>query len=127
MEETNVTQNQPQGTEAGQAATAQPKAPPAQEENPMSMMLPLIILWVGVFYFFFIRPQKKKDKERREKIDSLKKGDRVVSIGGIHGTIVNLANDTITLKVDEKTGTTMKFARAAVNDVVSEEKEEKNS
>lgn len=55
---------------------------------------------VAVFYFFFIRPQQKKQKDTKKFIDAIKKGDQVVTLGGIHGKIVSVDEDTVTLDVD---------------------------
>jgi len=55
---------------------------------------------VAVFYFFFIRPQQKKQKDTRKFIEEIKKGDQIVTLGGIHGKIVSVDEDTVTLDVD---------------------------
>lgn len=59
-------------------------------------MLPLLLILV-VFYFFFIRPQTKKNKEQKKFREALKKGDKVVTIGGIHGKIAEIKESTIVL------------------------------
>ncbi len=68
--------------------------------------LPLIVI-LGVFYFFMIRPQQKQRKERAEMLDSLNKGDKIVTIGGIYGTLVEVKEDTIKLRVADKVELTM--------------------
>lgn len=55
---------------------------------------------VAIFYFFFIRPQQKKQKDQKKFIEAIKKGDQVVTLGGIHGKIVSVEDTTITLDVD---------------------------
>ena len=55
---------------------------------------------VVIFYFFFIRPQQKKQKETKSFIEAIKKGDIVVTLGGIHGKVISVDDDTITLDVD---------------------------
>ncbi|HCX20365.1 MAG: preprotein translocase subunit YajC [Flammeovirgaceae bacterium] len=55
---------------------------------------------VAIFYFFFIRPQQKKQKDQKKFIEAIKKGDQVVTLGGIHGKIVSVDDTTITLDVD---------------------------
>ena len=88
------------GTTAGAAATA--AAEQAGEVNPVAALLgtflPMILIFV-VFYFFLIRPQRKKDKRVKEMLNNLKAGDRVCTIGGIYGTIVGIRDDTVTLSV----------------------------
>ncbi len=59
-------------------------------------MLPLFLILV-VFYFFFIRPQTKKNKEQRKFREALKKGDKVVTIGGVHGKVAEIKEKTIVL------------------------------
>jgi preprotein translocase subunit YajC len=88
--------------------------------------LPTLIpfaLIIVIFYFFTIRPQSKKQKETQRMLSALKKGDKVVTIGGIHGTIQNVRDSTVVLKVDE--GAKIEFARSAIASVVSEGREER--
>ncbi|MGW8122330.1 preprotein translocase subunit YajC [Roseivirga echinicomitans] len=66
-----------------------------------------------VFYFFMIRPQQKKQKDQRNFISDIKKGDKVVTIGGIHGRITEMDEDTITLDVDK--GNKIKFEKSAIS------------
>ena len=77
--------------------------------------LPMILIFV-VFYFFLIRPQRKKDKQVKDMLANLKTGDRVCTIGGIYGTIVNIKDETITLAVG-KANTQLVFARWAIRNV----------
>lgn len=88
-------------------------SPPAegQEGGGLISFLPLILIMV-VFYFFFIRPQMKKAKEQKNFREALKKGDKVVTIGGIHGKIVDLKDNTIILDVDN--GTKLTIEKSAV-------------
>ncbi len=82
--------------------------------------LPLILLFV-VFYFLLIRPQQKQQKQRKEMISNLKKGDRVVTIGGIHGIIKEIDETNISLRVAENIN--LKMSRAAVDRVLQEDEE----
>ncbi|RKY31550.1 MAG: preprotein translocase subunit YajC [Candidatus Omnitrophota bacterium] len=68
--------------------------------NAFGSFIPIILLFV-IFYFFLIRPQKAKEKEHQKMIAGLAKNDEVVTSGGIHGTIVNVKEKTIVLRVDE--------------------------
>ena len=63
--------------------------------------IPLILMF-AIFYFLLIRPQQKKAKEHRNMVASLKKGDRVVSSGGLHGTVTGLTDDTVTMEIAPK-------------------------
>lgn len=80
--------------------------------------VPLILLFV-VFYFLLIRPQQKQQKARKEMLAALKKGDRIVTIGGIHGVIKEIDDTTISLRVADNLN--LKFARAAVDRIVEDE------
>jgi len=74
--------------------------PQTQAVNPLVNLFPLILIFV-IFYFLLIRPQKTREKEHREILAKLNKNDEVVTSSGIHGTIVNLKDKTVILRVDE--------------------------
>lgn len=74
--------------------------------------LPFVVMMV-IFYFLFYRPQKKEQKKRQDLLSSLKKGDRIITVGGIYGTITALSEKTVTLKVAEKVEIDM--SRSAVS------------
>lgn len=79
-------------------------------------MLANILLWGGiilVFYFFMIRPQQKKQKDQKTFIDNMKKGDTVVTIGGLHGRIASVEATTVILEVDR--GVKMTFEKASIS------------
>jgi len=79
-----------------------------------------------IFYVFMIRPQNKKQKETEKMIAALKKGDKVITIGGIHGVVTSTKEKTIVIKVDDSTK--IEFSRSAVSSVVVDEKaKEKNA
>ena len=68
----------------------------------------MIFVAIGVvFYFFLIRPQQKKQKDQKKFVEETKKGDKVVTVGGIHGKIVAIEGDTVTLDVDRGTKITV--------------------
>ncbi|MFH0763531.1 MAG: preprotein translocase subunit YajC [Candidatus Omnitrophota bacterium] len=68
--------------------------------GPLMNLMPIILIFV-VFYFLLIRPQKKAQDAHKKMIASLKKNDEVITSGGIHGTIANVKEHTVTLKVDD--------------------------
>ena len=74
-------------------------APAAQQGGGMSMWIMLALIFV-VMWFFMIRPQKKQQKELQNFRDGLKKGDKVVTIGGIYGTVCEVKEGTILMEVD---------------------------
>lgn len=63
--------------------------------------IPLILMFV-IFYFLLIRPQQKKTKQHREMISALKKGDRIITSGGIHGRITGLDETTLTVEISDR-------------------------
>jgi len=69
--------------------------------NPIQSQLITIALIIVVFYFLLIRPQKKQQADHKKMLAALKKNDEVVTVGGIHGTIANVKEHTVTLKVDD--------------------------
>ena len=69
--------------------------------NPIQSQLITIVLIIGVFYFLLIRPQKKTQEDHKKMLESLKKNDEVTTVGGIHGSIANVKDHTVTLKVDD--------------------------
>lgn len=83
---------------------------------------PLVLMFV-VLYFLLIRPQQKRQKTRNMMLGNLKKGDKVVTIGGLHGTILEIGDDTVVLRVNDVTKLT--FERSAVNAVQSSPNEDK--
>jgi preprotein translocase subunit YajC len=72
--------------------------PEGSEANPLMSFLPLLLI-VVVFYFFMIRPQMKRQKEIRKFRESLSKGDKVVTTGGIYGRIVEVKETTVILEI----------------------------
>ena len=75
------------------------------------LFFPVAIL--VVFYFFLIRPEQNKKKKQSDFINNLKKGQRVVTVGGVHGKIVNIEKTVVTLDVDR--GTKIQFDRSSVS------------
>ena len=66
-----------------------------------SAFVPLILMF-AIFYFLLIRPQQKKTKQHREMLSSLKKGDRIITGGGIHGRVTGLTDTTLTVEIADK-------------------------
>jgi preprotein translocase subunit YajC len=75
----------------------------------------------AIFYFIMIRPQQKKMKEHKKMVEELKKGDRIITSGGIYGTVENTSADTLTVKIAE--GVKVKITRGSVGAVVKPEEE----
>lgn len=82
--------------------------------NLLVTLAPFVLMF-AIFYFLLIRPQQKKSRERNAMLNALKKGDKVTTIGGMHGTIDQITDDTVVLKVNDVTKLT--FDRSAINNV----------
>ena len=85
----------------------------AEGANPLLSFLPLILL-IGVFYFLLIRPQQRRQKETEKMVQELKKGDRVVTAGGLIGTITSIQNDYVVLKVGDNDINKVEVLKSAV-------------
>jgi preprotein translocase subunit YajC len=86
--------------------------PAGGNSNPIMSFVPLILIAV-VFYFFMIRPQTKRMKEQKNFITNLKKGDKIVTVGGIHGKIAEINEDTFMMEIEN--GVKMKIDRVSVS------------
>ena len=73
---------------------------PTPAASPLFQMVPLLFIFV-IFYFLLIRPQKTKEKEHQRMLKALGKNDEIVTTGGIHGTIVNVKDTTLVIRIDE--------------------------
>jgi preprotein translocase subunit YajC len=94
--------------------------------NPTGQMISTLVtfgLVFVVFYFLIIRPQNKKQKDMKKMIEAVKKGDKIVTIGGIHGTVHAVKEGTIVVKVDDDCK--IEFSKSAVSAVVVAKTEEK--
>jgi preprotein translocase subunit YajC len=80
-------------------AQAAPPAPSVGEQ--IAQMLPMFIMIIVIFYFVIYRPQKQQREKHKTMLEQLKKGDKVVTTGGIWGTVTNMGKETVTLQVAE--------------------------
>ena len=78
--------------------------------------IPLLLMF-AIFYFLLIRPQQKKAKEHRDMLSTLKKGDRVISSGGLHGVVTGLTDDVVTMEVAPKVR--VKVSRGSISAILS--------
>jgi preprotein translocase subunit YajC len=101
------------------APTTTPSGPPAWLQ-----FVPIILI-ILVFYLFLWRGKRGDEKKRTNMLSQLKRGDRVQTIGGIIGNIVEVRDSEVLLKVDETSNTKMRFTRSAIHRVLGEEKAEK--
>jgi preprotein translocase subunit YajC len=86
----------------------------AEGENTWMSLLPLFLILV-VFYFFFIRPQTKKSKEQKKFRDSLTKGDKVITIGGVHGRVNDVKENTVILEIADNVRVTVEKSALVAN------------
>ncbi len=114
---------QTEGTPAeGVPAAAGDAAAKAPEVNPMLQFLPMVLIFV-FFYFILMRPQQKEARRRQELLSNLKKNDKVVTAGGLIGTVADISADgsRVTLKVDDNTR--IKFLRSSIQGLYEEKSE----
>jgi len=88
----------------------------------LGSFLPFVFI-IAIFYFLIIRPQNKKRKETEKMLSALKKGDKVVTIGGLHGTIQSVKETTVIIKADDNVK--LEFLRSAVSNIAQPSKEDK--
>jgi len=108
-------------TSEGEATTSAPDpgAPPSQTNappmrSPLIQFLPFILLF-AVMYLILFRGPRKKQQQHKQMMQALAKSDKVQTIGGIIGTVVDIKDDEITLKIDESNNTKMKILRSAIS------------
>ena len=87
----------------------------------MGTLFPLILIFV-FFYFFLLRPQQKKAKQHQQLLNALKKDDRIITAGGIYGTVVNVRGAIVDIKVAD--GVNVQIAKQSVSHVVSKQEED---
>jgi len=90
--------------------------------NILTLVGPFVLMFV-VFYFLLIRPQQKKTKARNGMLKALKKGDKVVTIGGLHGNILEISDDIVVLRVNDVTKLT--FDRGSISHSINTDAEAK--
>ena len=106
-------------------AYAEPAATQAGAGSMISAFLPFILI-IAVMYFLMIRPQKKKEKLKQEMLSQLIVGDKILTIGGIHGKIVSVKDDNIILETGDSTNKSyIKICRWAVGEVTKPGEEPK--
>ena len=103
---------------ASQPATSVPTGPP--QPNFLKSFLPILAA-IGVLYFFMFRGGQKDKKKFRKMLAELKRNDRIQTIGGIRGTVVDVRDDEVVIKVDESNNVRMRFARSAIKEVFADE------
>jgi len=98
---------------ADAAAGADPNAGPSM----MSLLLPMAVM-MAAFYFLILLPESRKNKQRQLLLAGMKKGDEVLTNGGIIGVVQNVKDDRVVLKVDEARGVTIEVAKSSVGQIL---------
>ena len=96
-------------------------APPPQGGDAQSSLISTLVMFaliIGIFYFLILRPQQKRQKERQKLLEAVKKGDKVVTAGGLHGTVAGLDDKTVLLQVADNVK--MKYERSAIATILRE-------
>lgn len=93
--------------------------------NPLNSMVFMLVAFMAIMYFLTIRPNQKREKERKEMLASIAKGDKVITSGGICGSVLGLSEKTVVLRVSDDPIVKMEFLRGAVSQVVSREGQDK--
>ena len=95
-------------------------SPSGAETQPGGMVFLIgIVLFMGVFFFMTSRSSRRERQKKADMIDNLKKNDRVMTIGGVLGTVVNVKDNEVVVKVDEATNTRMTFLKRSIQQVVT--------
>lgn len=84
----------------------------AQAGQSLISMIILLVVFAAIFYFLLIRPQRRRQKEHQQLISALKRGDRVVTAGGIHGTIEKIDDNTVILSLEE--GAKIRISKSSI-------------
>ncbi len=121
--------SEPVETEGGATTTAPGEPPrptdipPKKQGSPLMSLLPLILIMVFMYLLLFRGPRKQQ-QQQRQMVQTLKKNDRVRTIGGIIGTIVEVRDDEVHLKIDEANNTKIWISASAIGKNLSEEKKD---
>ena len=108
----------------GQATTSSASIDGAEATATGGSIWPTLIMFAAViliFYFLIIRPQRKRDKEAKDMLAAIKKGDKIVTIGGIRGTVAIVKESTVIIKVDDNTR--IEFSKSAISAVLNKKEE----
>ena len=116
------TEQQTSTKQDGSNGTGAEDTTPPPPKNPLMTFLPIILIF-AVMYLFMFRGPKKKQQEHKKMVSSLSKNDRVRTIGGIFGTVLDVRDDEIVLKVDESTNTKMRVSPQAIATVLTDKTE----
>jgi preprotein translocase subunit YajC len=104
------------------SACAQAQAAPKAGQSPVSMLVMMGVIF-AIIYFLMIMPQRKKQKETQNMLSNMKKGDKIVTIGGLLGTVGNVKDTTVMVKISDNT--VVEFRKSAIASVINDDKTDK--
>jgi preprotein translocase subunit YajC len=107
-------------TQAPGSPNQPPEGAPPRSSSPWTSLLPLILIFV-VMYFLLLRGPRKQQQQQKMMVQTLKKNDRVRTIGGIYGTVMEVRGDEVILKVDESNNTKIRVSASAISKNLSQE------
>lgn len=99
----------------------------AKQGNPMMQFLPLLIIMFAIMYFLIIRPQKQKEKKRLEMISNVRKQDKIVTVGGVHGVVVSVKENEVLVRVDDVKDVKLRIDKSAITAVTASKDEQENN
>lgn len=109
--------------QAAEADGANPPNPANQAAPGIGSFIPAVLAAIVLYFFLIIRPERRKQAAHRAQLEALKKNDRVVTIGGVYGVVMNVQRDVdeVTLKIDETNNTKIRVTFAAIARIVGDE------
>lgn len=99
----------------------------AKQGNPMMQFLPLLIIMFAIMYFLIIRPQKTKEKKRLEMISNVRKHDKIVTVGGVHGVVVSVKENEVVVRVDDAKDVKLRIDKSAITAVTASKDEQEDN
>ncbi len=98
----------------------------AAQGNPMMQFLPLLIIMFAIMYFLIIRPQKQKEKKRLAMISNVRKQDKIVTTGGMHGVVTSVKENEVIVRVDDAKDVKLRIDKSAITSITAprDEKED---
>jgi preprotein translocase subunit YajC len=110
------------------AAAEQPLTTTTQQSPPQGSPYQMLLMFgfIGIiFWFLLLRPKQKEQKQRAQMLSGVKKYDKVMTIGGVIGTVMEVRDEEIIVKVDDSTNTRIKFTRGAIQRILTSAESEK--
>ena len=100
---------------------------PAPRSPGLGQYLPLFAIMFMIMYFMIIKPQRKKERERLEMLSRVRKNDKVLTTGGIFGTVMNLKDDEVTLRIDDSNNVRVRLTRSSIVGVMGDKEKGEDS